>query len=528
MKRISTIQLDRAVAQDRGDARTSADNQHRSRRWVILAVLAVAQLMVVLDATVVNVALPSAQAGLRFSDHERQLIITAYMLAFGSVLLLGGKLSDLFGRKRMLIIGSFGFAAASAIGGAAQSFAMLASSRALQGLFAALLAPAALALLTTTFTDPRERGKAFGIFGAISSCGASTGLLLGGALTQIIDWRAAMYVNAAFAAVAVAGGFVLLTNEVPIRRPRLDLPGTAAASLGLLAVVFGLSHAEAMGWADPLTIAALAASVPLLALFAWIEGHVELPLLPLRLLADRRRAGACLAIALAMISMFGVFLFLTYYLQQDSGYSPVETGAAFLPLTLAIMVTAIATQTRLLPRFGPRRLVTLGMVLGAAAMLSLTKLGVHSSYASAIGAPLLVLGVGSGLVIATSLNTGTAGVKPSDAGVASATINTSQQVGCAIGTALLSTVAASATSAALHGHAHTQAVLAHATIHGYTTAFTWSAAIFALGATVAARVFPSSAKRHDPHASQPALAHPTTTRTARPAGRPVPELALRD
>lgn len=255
------------------------DAQH-PRRWAILAVLAVGQLMVVLDATVVNVALPSAQEALGFSDHDRHWILTAYLLAFGSLLLLGGKLSDLFGRRRTLIVGLTGFALASALGGAANSFAMLTTSRALQGLFAAILAPASLSLLTTTFTDPRERGRAFGVFGAIGASGASIGLLLGGALTQLVDWRATMYVNLVFAAVAVSGAIVLLGHESALRRPKLDFPGTLAASGGLFALVLGFANAETRSWDHPLTIAALAAGVSLLALFVWIEARVEHPLLP--------------------------------------------------------------------------------------------------------------------------------------------------------------------------------------------------------------------------------------------------------
>ena len=332
-----------------------ANDTHHHRRWAILAILAVAQLMVVLDATVVNVALPSAQAGLGFSDPDRQWILTAYLLAFASLLLLGGKLSDLIGRRRTLVIGASGFAIASALGGAADSFAMLTMSRALQGMFAAVLAPASLSLLTTTFSDPGERGRAFGIFGAIGASGASIGLLLGGALTQLVDWRATMYINLVFAAVVVSGAIVLLGHENRPPRRKLDIPGTLAASGGMFALVLGFSNAERMGWGNPITVAALAGAASLLGLFVWIEAHVERPLLPLRVPADRTRGASCLAIALAMVSMFGVFLFLTYYLQENLGYAPTRTGLAFLPLTLAVMITATTAQTALLPRLAPGR-----------------------------------------------------------------------------------------------------------------------------------------------------------------------------
>jgi EmrB/QacA subfamily drug resistance transporter len=462
--------------------------------------------MVVLDATIVNIALPSAQNALHFSNNDRQWIVTAYSLAFGSMLLLGGKISDLFGRKRALIIGLSGFAIVSAIGGAAQSFLMLAGARALQGLFGALLAPAALSLLTTTFTDPAERGKAFGVFGAIAGSGASVGLLLGGTLTELLDWRAVMYVNLVLAAIAVSGAVALLRNEAPAHKPSLDLPGVLSVSGGLFALVFGLSHAQTTSWGNPLTIATLAASVPLLALFVWVEQRAAHPLLPLRVLADRQRAGSYISIGLAAISMFGAFLFLTYYLQQNLGYSPIMTGVAFLPMTLTVMASATVVNTKLAPRFGPRPLVTIGMALGAGAMVYLTGLGIHASYATAVLPTLVALGAGLGLVFAPAMSTGTLGVEPHDAGVASATVNTSQQIGGAIGTALLSTLATSATNSYLAGARPSAALIAHATVHGYTTAFAWSAALFAVGAVLAAVVFRRGVPQAAP-ATEPVFAH---------------------
>ncbi len=480
-------------------------NSQHSRRWAILAVLAIAQLMVVLDATIVNVALPSAQKALHFSNDDRQWIVTAYSLAFGSMLLLGGKLSDLFGRKWTLIAGLSGFALVSAVGGFAQSFIMLVAARGLQGLFGALLAPAALSLLTTTFTDPGERGKAFGIYGAIAGSGASIGLLLGGALTQLIDWRAVMFVNLVLAGFAVVGALALLRNEVPDQRPRLDFPGIVSGSGGLFALVYGFSHVQTTSWTNPLTIAMFAAAAVLLSLFVLIEQRSSDPLLPLRVPADRNRGGGYVAIALAAISMFGAFLFVTYYVQQNLGYSPILTGVAFLPMTLVLVATSTLVSTRLMPRVGPRWLVAPGMALGAAAMLYLTRLGVHSSYATAILPSLLLLGIGLGLVFAPAMNNGTLGVEPRDAGVASAMVNTSQQIGGAIGISLLSPLAASATTSYLSGRAHTATALTHATVHGYTTAFTWSAAIFAIGAILAAAMFRSGVPKAAP-AAEPAFA----------------------
>ena len=303
----------------------------QANRWAILALLGVAQLMVVLDATIVNVALPSAQEALHFSADNRQWIITAYALAFGSLLLLGGKLGDLFGRKWTLIAGLSGFAIASAIGGLAQSFGMLVAARALQGAFGALLAPSALGLLTVTFQGSPDRPKAFGIFSAIAAGGASVGLLLGGVLTQAISWRWSLYVNLAIAVPAAIAALRLLSSARPAHRPRLDLPGVATGSLGLFALVYGFSHAETTSWSDPLTILALAASAVLLTAFLVLERRVAHPLLPLHIVWDRARGGAFATIALAGSAVFAVFLFLTYYLQQNLGYSPLKTGLAFLP-----------------------------------------------------------------------------------------------------------------------------------------------------------------------------------------------------
>jgi len=479
-------------------------NPHHARRWAILAVLGIAQLMVVLDATIVNIALPSAQRSLDFSDDSRQWVVTAYALAFGSLLLLGGRIGDLFGRKRVFIAGLIGFAVASALGGAAQSFGVLVASRALQGVFGALLAPAALSLLTTTFTEPTERAKAFGIFGAIAGGGAAIGLLLGGLLTEYMSWRWCLYVNLAFAIPAALFAFSLLVNQVPAVRPRLDIPGTLTATVGLFALVYGFSNAETSSWGDPLTIAMLVASAVLLTTFVLIQLRSANPLLPLRIVLDRGRGGAYLAMALAGAGMFGVFLFLTFYLQNTLGYSPITSGLAFLPMSAAIIATATTATTRLVPRVGPRPLVATGMTLASGAMLWFAQLHVDSSYAGHILPALMIFGVGLGLVFAPAFSGATVGVAPTDAGVASAMVNTSQQVGGSIGTALLSTLAGSAVSGYIADNGP-QAAQA-AAVHGYTTAFYWSAAIFALGAIVSAVVFRSGAIQTAP-AAEPALAH---------------------
>ena len=480
---------------------------HHARRWAILGVIGLAQLMVVLDATIVNIALPSAQEALGFSNENRQWIITAYALSFGSLLLLGGKIGDLFGRKRVFIVGLIGFAIASAIGGAAQSFEMLVASRALQGAFGALLAPAALSLLTTTFTDPKERSKAFGIFGAIAGGGGAVGLLLGGILTEYLSWRWCLYVNLAFAGVAAVGAARLLVQTPRVGpRPVLDIPGTLAASTGLFLLVFGFSRAETDGWTAALTVGSLVGSVIALAIFVQIQRTSRNPLLPLSIVLDRARGGSFIAVLLSGAGMFAVFLFLTYFMQQNLGMSPVQTGLAFLPMIACLVLAASTSTTKLLPKFGPRPLVVTGMLLGTAGMAALSQLGVDSTYAGHVLPALLPMGLGMGLIIAPSMQTATLGVAHQDAGVASATVNTSQQIGGSVGTALLSTLAASAVTSSMAGKAPSPDVMALSAIDGYTTAFAWAAGIFLLGAVVCGALLPSGAVAHEPGAA-PAMAH---------------------
>jgi EmrB/QacA subfamily drug resistance transporter len=482
------------------------ENPHHERRWLILALLGVAQLMVVLDATVVNIALPSAQKALGFSNDNRQWVVTAYSLAFGSMLLLGGRISDIFGRKWTFVTGLLGFAGASAIGGAAQSFDVLVVARAAQGVFGALLAPAALSLLTTTFTNPKERGKAFGIYGAIAGSGAAVGLLLGGALTDLVSWRWCLYVNLLFAVPAAISALGLLHNQRPAKRPKVDIPGTIAASTGLFALVYGFSNAETSSWSDPVTVGFLAAGVVLLAGFVAIERRVKNPLLPLRVITDRDRGGSYLAVAVSGAGMFGVFLFLTYYLQTTLDFSPLKTGVAFLPMCVAILLTATTSSTKILPKTGARPLIPTGMALASLAMILLTNVGVDTAYSTHVLPSLLLMGVGFGLIMAPAMNTATQGVRPADAGVASAMVNVGQQVGGSIGTALLSTLASSAATAFVAGKAVTADVASQAAVHGYTTAFGWSAAIFAVGAITTGILLRSGAPALDASA-EPVVAH---------------------
>ena len=475
-----------------GQVRSAGAAAGPTRRWWILGVVGLAQLMVVLDATIVNIALPSAQHALGFSNADRQWVVTAYSLAFGGLLLLGGRLSDLIGRRRMLIIGLVGFAAASALGGAATSFAVLVIGRGTQGAFGAMLAPAALSTLTVTFTEPAERGRAFGVYGAIAGGGGAVGLLLGGVLTEYLSWRWCLYVNVVLAVIAVTGAVRLLPTQPRDPDVRIDWPGTVLVVAGLVAVVYGLSEADTEGWGAPVTLALLLAGVVLLAAFVLVERRVSHPLLPLRIVLNRFRGGAYLAIGLSAIGVFGIFLFLTYYLQLTLAYSPVRSGLAFLPMIAAIIVSSTTSSGILMPRFGPRPLIPAGLLLATGGLaLMASELGLHTSYLAWILPSLLLVGAGLGLVFGCALNTATYGAGAADAGVASALVNTNQQVGGSIGTALLNTLAASALTSYVLAHGRSPLVLAQAAVHSYVVGFWVSAAILGGSAVVCGLVLPS-------------------------------------
>ncbi|MFF8658063.1 MULTISPECIES: MFS transporter [Streptomyces] len=461
------------------------------RRWKALVFIALAQLMVVLDATIVNIALPSAQQDLGISDGNRQWVITAYALAFGGLLLFGGRIADLWGRKRTFVTGLVGFAAASALGGAATGEGMMLGARALQGVFGALLAPAALSLLAVMFTDAKERAKAFGIYGAIAGGGGAVGLILGGFLTEYLNWRWTFFVNIPFAVVAALGAYFVIREPAGGRnRSPLDIPGVVLSTLGLVALVYGFTRAESDGWSDSVTIGMFVASAVLLAAFVLTEAKVKSPLLPLRVLTERNRGGVYLSLGLAVIAMFGLFLFLTYYLQIVENYSPVKTGFAFLPMIAGMIVGSTQIGARLMTRVPPRLLMGPGFLLAAVGMLLLTQLEVGSSYTGLIMPAQLMLGLGMGTAFMPAMSLATHGVEARDAGVASAMVNTSQQVGGAIGTALLNTIAASATSAYLVDHAagaaNPKLVQAQAMVEGYTSAIWWAVGILVVSAVIAA------------------------------------------
>ncbi|MGW5776905.1 MFS transporter [Streptomyces sp. NPDC003863] len=462
-------------------------------RWKALIFIALAQLMVVLDATIVNIALPWAQKDLGISDGNRQWVITAYALAFGGLLLFGGRIADLWGRKRTFVTGLIGFAAASALGGAATGEAMMLGARALQGAFGALLAPAALSLLAVTFTDVKERAKAFGIYGAIAGGGGAVGLILGGVLTEYLNWRWTFFVNIPFAIVAATGAYLVVREpEGGRNRSPLDIPGVILSTLGLVSLVYGFTRVESTSWSDPGVIGLFVASGVLLLAFVLTESRVKHPLLPLRVVADRNRGGVYLSLGLAVIAMFGLFLFLTYYLQVVKGYSPVKTGFAFLPMIVGMITGSTQIGARLMTRVPPRFLMAPGFLTAGVGMLLLTQLEIGTSYAGLILPAQLLLGLGMGTAFMPAMSLATLGVDPRDAGVASAMVNTSQQVGGAIGTALLNTIAASATAAYVADHvagattpAAQKLLQFQSMVEGYTAAIWWAVGILVVSATIA-------------------------------------------
>jgi EmrB/QacA subfamily drug resistance transporter len=460
------------------------------RRWWALAVIAVAQLMVVLDATIVNIALPQAQQALAISDTNRQWVVTAYSLTFGGLLLLGGRIADYWGRKRTFVTGIIGFALASALGGLAQNGEMLFAARALQGAFGALLAPASLALLTVMFTEARERAKAFGVYGAIAGGGAAVGLLLGGVLTEYTSWRWCLLVNIPVAAVAVLVALPLVSESRARGNTRYDVPGAVLVTAGLVSLVYGFTKASTNGWGSAVTWGFIGAAILLLALFVLVEVRSANPLLPMRIVINRTRGGAYLSSLLTGVGFIGAMLFLTYYLQGVLGFSPIEAGLGSLPLTGGVLISA-GVASALVPKVGAKPLMAVGSVVAALGMLWLSQIGVQTSYLTHVLPPMSVMGLGLGLVFVPLGNVALVGVGEHDAGAASAVINASQQVGGSLGTALLNTIATTAAASYATSHAVNAADLTAARlgamrgqVHGFVTAFGWGAALLGAAALV--------------------------------------------
>jgi EmrB/QacA subfamily drug resistance transporter len=471
------------------ESSATTQNQLDPNRWRALMVIAIAQLMVVLDASIVNIALPSIQADLGITDANRQWVVTAYTLAFGGLLLLGGRISDFWGRKKAFMAGLLGFAGASAIGGLSVNQEMLFSARALQGVFAALLAPAALSLITTTFSDSKERAKAFGVYGGLSAGGAAIGLILGGLLTQYASWHWTLLVNVPIAIAAFMLAIPNVKESKASGDTRYDIPGAVTSTLGLVSLVYGITQAGELGWSDPATIMWFGAAVALLATFFVIESRTSHPLLPMHILLNRNRGASYLTSFIVGAGLFGMFLFLAYFFQGILQYSPVRAGLLFLPFSVGVGISAgIASQA--LPRFGPRYVSFVGLVMATGGMLLLTRLDPTSAYVSDILPALMVLSLGMGLVFVPISATALFGVGNHDAGVASAVLNTAQQIGGALGTAFLNTIAVTATANYFVDNMIDPANPANAgampvaLTEGFTTAFTWSAGFMILGALI--------------------------------------------
>jgi len=453
-------------------------------RWRTLFVVAIAQLMIVLDSSIMNIAIPRAKIDLGISDANQQWVITAYTLAFGSLLLLGGRIGDYMGRKKIFVIGLIGFAAASALGGIASTQELLFASRALQGVFAALLAPTALAIISVTFTVPQERAKAFGVIGAISGGGAAIGLIAGGTLTEYASWRWCLGVNVPIAIFAAVLGLKFVHESKAAGNNTYDIPGVLTATAGLFSLTYGFNEAATSGWSDTKTISFLVAAVVLLALFVTIEKRVANPLMPLRVITERNRGGSYLGSLVVGAGLFSMFLFLGLYLQVILGYSPLRSGFAFLPFTFGIIVFAgIASQ--LLPKVGPKVLMVPGLIAAGFGLLALSRITPETSYTTHVLPSLLIMSSGMALVFIPLTSTSLHGVSSHDTGVASAMLNTSQQIGGSLGTALLNTVAA--TAATTFAAANTQLgdkVTPFAMTHGFTIAFKFSAVLLFIGAVV--------------------------------------------
>ena len=486
---------DRAVT-DPSATESPAELHLDPRRWMALVVIAVSQLMVILDATITNVAMPKAAAALGLQQSDIQWVITSYALPFGALLLLGGRIADYVGRKKILIIALSGFALASVIGGAAQAGWQMFLGRALQGVFAAMLAPAALSLITVSFQLERERAKAFAVFGAITGGGAALGLLLGGFLTEYLSWRWCFFVNIPIAVLAAIFATRILTESHTSTRGHYDLPGALLGTAGLAALVWGFTRPtqtkdggqELVGWASVETISWLVGAVVLLVLFVLVERRSTNPLLPMRILADKNRGGSYLVGLLIGAGLFSVFLFMTLYLQDYKLYSPMKTGFAFLPFSAGIVVGA-GIGSQLVLKIGPRFVIAIGAALGLVGLVIFSTISIDTGYFSTLLPAQFIMSFGMGFIFMSTTNVALVGVSNDDAGVASAVVNTTQQIGGSLGTALLSTVAFTAVANYIKEHAATatdeNALLAEAAVHGYGIAFIWAASLFAASIVIA-------------------------------------------
>jgi len=413
-----------------------------SRRGAVLAIIAACQLMVVLDSTVVYVALPKIQADLGFTASGLSWVVSSYALAFGGLLLLGGRAGDILGQRWVFVTGIAVFGLASLVGGLATAQWSLLAARTVQGVGAALAAPSALALIPANFEEGPARTRAVGVYTAVTASGTALGLILGGVLSDWASWRWVLLINVPIA-VAVVVIAAVAVRETPRRTGHFDIVGALTSTTGMIALVYGLTRASTDGWGDPVVLTALAGAVALVGTFLVVEVRVRQPIVPLRLFAGRARASALVTMLLFPAAMFGMFFFLTQFLQQTHGYGALRTGFAFLPMTILILASS-ALAVRLLPRVGVPRLAAAGGVVTTAGMVWLAQISRDSGYAEGILGPVLLFGAGAGLVFAPLTTSILSRVEPAESGAAASLLNTMQQVGGALGLAVLVTVATSA------------------------------------------------------------------------------------
>ncbi|TDH22523.1 MFS transporter [Mycobacteroides franklinii] len=482
------------------DPRTMPSPPRNGRdRWLALAVACLIEMLLVINSSIIAAALPATQADLRFGNSDRQWLITAYVLALGGLLLLGGRVADMVGLRRALVIGLVGFATASFIGGSATNFGELVTSRVAQGVFGALLAPAAMSLVVNSFRESEEERHAFGIFGAVIGAASTAGLLVGGVLTQLLTWRWVMYVSVLMTILALIGTLAFVRKYPAGHRRQLDLFGSLTVTLGLFAIVFGFSRVEIRGWTAGTTLVSFCAGLTLIGVFIGHQHRSKNPLLPLRVIYDRTRGAAFLAMFFASAGLFGVVLSLLYYLQRCLHLAPLWAGVAFLPFSAMVVVASTLGNTFILPRLNGRIVLIVGGVTAAFGLLILSHIDSHADYYTAILPGLIIGGLGKGLIFGASTHGAATGIHPDESGIASATVNVMHHVGGSMGAALLSSVVASTATFFLARHASSD----QAAAAGYSAAFWVSAASCLAAAAIALIVSPArpSATKREPSES---------------------------
>jgi EmrB/QacA subfamily drug resistance transporter len=477
------------------------DRQVRASANAVLVLVAVAQFMVVLDASVVNVALPSIQRDVGFSEQSLSWVLNAYTLLFGGFLLLGGRAADRLGRRRLFMAGIALFAGASLACGLSQSEATLLIARGAQGLGGAMVSPAALSIILTTFAEGSERNRALAVWGAIAGAGGAVGLLLGGAIVQVLSWRWVFFVNVPIgAAVLLLAPRILAESRAEGVRSGYDLEGATAITLGTMALVFTLIKANDWGWGSARTVAGLAVAAGLLVAFVWIEHRHENPLVPLRIFSNRSLAASDATMLLLAAALFGVFFFCTLYLQQVLGYNALKTGVAYLPLSFAIIASS-TIASGVVDRFTPKPVLVGGLLIATVGFVLFTRLQAHGDYAGRVVPAMVVMGIGLGMSFVPITIAATTGVAGEDSGLASGLLNTTQQVGGSLGLAVLSAVSTSRTTSALHGGSTLSAALTH----GFTGAFAVSAILCAAAAVAAMVLLPGRRREVDVHVETVAM-----------------------